>query len=64
MPRCSECNNPVLSGAVLDVECLNKLRAAAHGKVYCCPVCENSEHPADAKFCKICGTPTDDGEKR
>lgn len=24
---------------------------------YICLVCQNEEHPADAKFCKICGNP-------
>lgn len=25
-------------------------------KIYTCPVCQNDEHPDDAKFCMICGT--------
>jgi|GEM_PF-4816258 len=25
-------------------------------KQYVCPMCENEEHTADARFCKICGT--------
>jgi rRNA maturation endonuclease Nob1 len=56
MPTCVECKKTVTSGLVIETGCYKKLLDAGKGQDYICDACKNEVHPANAKYCKICGT--------